>query len=157
MSETPKDAAAAKAQPEASAAQQEASAAPAKKKFGGRIAIISVIVASVSLIGGVVAYGLIVQPQVNQAKNVVACEAFQAGLAKAEKAASLGESLLAITQGAAVASQDLDKDAPLNKDLLELAIMSLQDLSAADDVAVAAVVGYSQNVQAQCATILDVK
>jgi uncharacterized protein HemX len=132
-------------------------AAPTKKKLGGRVAIISVIVASVALIGGVVAYGVVVQPQVNQAKNVVACEAFQAGLAKAEKAASLGESLLAITQGAAVASQDLDKDAPLNKDLLELAIMSLQDLSAADDAMVAAVVGYSQNVQAQCATILNVK
>ena len=132
-------------------------AAPAKKKRGGRVAIISVIVASVALIGGVVAYGVVVQPQVNQAKNVVACEAFQAGLAKAEKAASLGESLLAITQGAAIASEDLDKDAPLNKDLLELAIMSLQDLSAAGDVEVAAVVGYSQNVQAQCATILNVK
>jgi uncharacterized protein HemX len=132
-------------------------AAPAKKKRGGRIAIISVCVASVALIGGVVAYGVVVQPQVNQAKNVVACEAFQAGLAKAEKAASLGESLLAITQGAAIASEDLDKDAPLNKDLLELAIMSLQDLSAAGDVEVAAVVGYSQNVQAQCATILNVK
>ena len=132
-------------------------AAPAKKKRGGRIAIISVIVASVALIGGVVAYRLVVQPQVNQAKNVVACEAFQAGLAKAEKAASLGESLLAITQGAAIASEDLDKDAPLNKDLLELAIMSLQDLSAAGDAEVAAVVGYSQNVQAQCATILNVK
>lgn len=132
-------------------------AALAKKKRGGRIAIISVCVASVALIGGVVAYGVVVQPQVNQAKNVVACEAFQAGLAKAEKAASLGESLLAITQGAAIASEDLDKDAPLNKDLLELAIMSLQDLSAAGDVEVAAVVGYSQNVQAQCATILNVK
>ena len=132
-------------------------AAPTKKKLGGRVAIISVIVASVALIGGVVAYGVVVQPQVNQAKNVVACEAFQAGLAKAEKAASLGESLLAITQGAAIASEDLDKDAPLNKDLLELAIMSLQDLSAAGDVEVAAVVGYSQNVQAQCATILNVK
>ncbi len=132
-------------------------AAPAKKKRGGRIAIISVCVASVALIGGVVAYGVVVQPQVNQAKNVVACEAFQAGLAKAEKAASLGESLLAITQAAAIASEDLDKDAPLNKDLLELAIMSLQDLSAAGDAEVAAVVGYSQNVQAQCATILNVK
>ena len=132
-------------------------ATPAKKKLGGRIAIISVCVASVALIGGVVAYGVVVQPQVNQAKNVVACEAFQAGLAKAEKAASLGESLLAITQGAAIASEDLDKDAPLNKDLLELAIMSLQDLSAAGDAEVAAVVGYSQNVQAQCATILNVK
>lgn len=139
------------------ATEDEKAAAPAKKKFGGRIAIIAVIVASVALIGGVVAYGLVVQPQVNQAKNVVACEAFQAGLAKAEKAASLGESLLAITQGAAVASEGLDADAKLNVDLLELAVMSLQDLSAADDAMVAAVVGYSQNVQAQCATILNVK
>ncbi|MEY4424601.1 MAG: hypothetical protein RJB56_228 [Actinomycetota bacterium] len=139
------------------ATEDAKTAVPAKKKFGGRIAIIAVIVASVALIGGVVAYGLVVQPQVNQAKNVVACEAFQAGLAKAEKAASLGESLLAITQGAAVASEGLDADAKLNVDLLELAVMSLQDLSAADDAMVAAVVGYSQNVQAQCATILNVK
>ncbi len=139
------------------ATEDAKTSAPAKKKFGGRIAIISVIVASVTLIGGVVAYGLVVQPQVNQAKNVVACEAFQAGLAKAEKAASLGESLLAITQGAAVASEGLDAAAKLNVDLLELAVMSLQDLSAADDAMVAAVVGYSQNVQAQCATILNVK
>jgi flagellar basal body-associated protein FliL len=139
------------------ATEDAKTSAPAKKKFGGRIAIIAVIVASVALIGGVVAYGLVVQPQVNQAKNVVACEAFQAGLAKAEKAASLGESLLAITQGAAVASEGLDAAAKLNVDLLELAVMSLQDLSAADDAMVAAVVGYSQNVQAQCATILNVK
>ncbi len=139
------------------ATEDAKTAAPAKKKFGGRVAIIAVIVASVGLIGGVVTYGLVVQPQVNQAKNVVACEAFQAGLAKAEKAASLGESLLAITQGAAVASEGLDADAKLNVDLLELAVMSLQDLSAADDAMVAAVVGYSQNVQAQCATILNVK
>lgn len=139
------------------ATEDAKTAAPAKKKFGGSIAIIAVIVASVALIGGVVAYGLVVQPQVNQTKNVVACEAFQAGLAKAEKAASLGESLLAITQGAAVASEGLDADAKLNVDLLELAVMSLQDLSAADDAMVAAVVGYSQNAQAQCATILNVK
>jgi hypothetical protein len=131
--------------------------ASAKKKFGGKWAVIGVSAVSVALIGGVIAYGVVVQPQLNQAKDVIACEAFQAGLDKAEKAASLGESLLAITQGAAVASQDLDKDAPLNKDLLELAVMSLQDLSAADDVMVAAVVGYSQNVQAQCGKILSVQ
>ncbi len=131
--------------------------APAKKKFGGRIAIISLIAASVALIGGVVAYGLIVQPQVNEAKNVVACEAFQAGLAKAEKAPDLAGALLLITQGAALASEGLDADAPLNKDLLELAVMRLQDLSAADDALVATVVGYSQNVQTQCATILNAK
>jgi hypothetical protein len=131
--------------------------AAAKKKFGGKWAVIGVSVVSVALIGGVIAYGTLVKPRQDYEKDVLACTMFQTTLAKAGGAADMGGALKEITQGAALASEVLDAEAELNKDLIELAVMSLNELDGNDELTVTAVMGYAKNVQTQCGTILSVQ